>query len=365
MKKTKCKLLSKKDLKKIDTILDDEKDIRIYRRALILKSVHLGHKQVSIVELGLAKERTIRHIVDRYRCEGLDSALIDRPRAGQPRKFTRRQEEKIAAIACTSPPEGQARWTLDLIKEASEKNKIVESISRESLRILLASHEIKPWRHKMWCVPKLDNEFIECMEDVLKLYEKPYNPKRPVVCLDEKPIQLLASAKPDLIGKVIKQDYEYKRNGVVNAFCAVEPRAGKHFVMIRKRKTMRDFAFFVRDIIGAYPKAKKIHLVMDNLGTHKKKALIETFGKKLGKKLWERIMPHYTPKHASWLNQAEIEIGMFSRGCIGKQRVEDMATLIRKARAWIKKMNQKKVKIDWTFSRRKARAKFKYKTGKN
>ena len=365
MKRAKRKLLKKKDLKKIDMILNEGKDVRVYRRALILKSVHLGHTQVTIAQLGLAKERTVRHVVDRYKSGGLDWALIDRPRAGQPRKFSRRQEEKIAAIACTSPPEGQSRWTLDLIKEASERNKIVKSISRESLRILLASREIKPWRHKMWCVPNLDDEFIECMEDVLKIYERPYDPKEPVVCLDEKPIQLLTSSRPDVIGKMVKQDYEYKRNGVVNAFCAIEPRAGTHFVMIRERKTMKDFALFIRDIVGTYPKAKKIHLVMDNLGTHKKKALIETFGKKAGKKLWRKIVPHYTPKHASWLNQAEIEIGMFTRGCIGKQRVGDMATLKRKARTWTKRMNRKKITIDWTFSRRKARAKFKYKTGKN
>jgi transposase len=314
MKNKNSKLLSKKYLKKINSILKDEKDVKVYRRALILKSIHLGHTQISIAELGLAKERTVRDVIDRFKDGGLESALYDRPRTGQPRKFNRRQEEKIAAIACTSPPEGQARWTLDLIKEASEKNKIVDKISRESLRVLLASREIKPWRHKMWCIPNINDEFIRCMEDVLRIYERPFDPKKPVVCLDEKPIQLLGSLRPAIVGKITKQDYEYKRNGVVNAFCAVEPKAGKHFVMIRQRKTMRDFAIFVRKIIEAYPRAKKIHLVMDNLGTHNKKALIETFGKKLGKKLWRKIVPHYTPKHASWLNQAEIEIGMFNRG---------------------------------------------------
>lgn len=365
MKNKKSKLLNKKDLKKIDEILQSEKILRIYKRALVLRATDLGFTQSSIEKLGVFKERTIRHLISKYNSGGLDEVLYDRPRTGQPRKFTRRQEEKITAIACTSPPIGQSRWTLDLIKETSEKENIVKKISRESLRILLASREIKPWRHKMWCIPKVDEEFIRCMEDVLEIYERDYDPKEPVVCIDEKPTQLLESCRPDISGKIIKMDYEYIRNGVVNAFCGIEPKAGKHFLLIRERKTMRDFAVFVRDIIAAYPKAKKIHLVMDNLATHKEKALIERFGNKLGRRLWKKIVPHYTPKHASWLNQAEIEISMFSRSCLGKNRVADIDTLRKNAAAWKKRMNQKKVKIDWTFSRRKARVKFKYKTGKN
>jgi transposase len=365
MKQRKSKFLTKKDRRKIKKIITREKNVRVYRRALILRAIDLGNTQASLVKLGLGKERTVRNLVSRYKTGGLDLALYDRPRKGQPRKFSRRQEEKITAIACTSPPEGQSRWTLDLIKEASEKAKIVPKISRESLRVLLASREIKPWQHKMWCIPQIDEEFIRCMEDVLKIYERDYNPQEPVVCIDEKPTQLLHSRRPDKRGKIIKQDYEYVRNGVVNAFCGIEPKAGRHFILIRERKTMKDFALFVRNIINTYPGAKKIHLVMDNLGTHKEKALIETFGKKEGRQMWRKIIPHYTPKHASWLNQAEIEISMFSRGCLGKQRVNDLAKLKRKAAAWKKRMNRKQVKIDWTFSRRKARAKFKYRSGKN
>jgi hypothetical protein len=365
MKNKKYKLLSKKDSRKVDRVLQSEKEIRIYKRALVLKAIDEGYTQKSIEKLGVFRERTVRYLVAKYNHFGLDHALYDRPRTGQPRKYTRRQEEKITAIACTAPPAGQARWTLDLIKETSEKENIVKKISRESLRVLLASRAIKPWRHKMWCIPKVDAEFVRCMEDVLEIYEREYNPREPVVCVDEKPTQLLTACRADIPGKIIKRDYEYVRNGVVNAFCGIEPKAGRHFLLIRERKTMKDFAIFVRDIITAYPKAKKIHLVMDNLGTHKEKALIERFGKKEGRRLWKKIVPHYTPKHASWLNQAEIEISMFSRGCLGKNRVGDIGTLRKNAAAWKRKMNYKKVKIDWTFSRRKARVKFKYKTGKN
>jgi transposase len=357
-------LFSKKDLRFLDRVLRQEKESRHYRRALTLKMLHSGFKQGAIAKLGIQCERTIRNILYRYQSQGIDAAIFDRQRQGQPRKFTKRQEEKITAIACSSPPEGQARWTLELIKERTEKEKIVDSISKESVRILLGSREIKPWKHKMWCVPKVDAEFIRCMEDVLEVYERPYDPKEPVVCVDEKPVQLLNSFRPDVFRKFTKQDYEYKRNGVTNAFCGIEPKAGRHFVTIRDRKTMKDFAMFARRIARAYPKATKIHLIMDNLGTHKEKALIETFGETEGKKLWSRFCPHYTPKHASWLNQAEIEIGMFSRGCIGKQRVADSSSLRKRARAWEKRMNFKKVEIDWGFSRRKARSKFKYRPAK-
>ena len=360
----KKKILSKKDRRIVDGLLESERDIRVYRRALVLKMLHTGFKQCELVRLKIGCERTVRNILRRYQKDGVESAIHDCARQGQPRKFTKKQEEKIAAIACTSPPDGQARWTLTLLKEQTEKEKIVDKISKEALRILLSSREIKPWRHKMWCIPKIDDEFIRCMEDVLGVYERPYDPSEPVVCVDEKPVQLLDSNREEIRGTFVKQDYEYVRKGMTNAFCGIEPKGGRHFVTVRDRKTMKDFAFFIRRISRAYPKAKKIHLVMDNLATHKEKALIETFGKKKGKKIWARFYPHYTPKHASWLNQAEIEIGMFSRGCIGKQRVATSSLLRKRARAWEGRMNRNRVKIDWTFSRRKARSKFRYKPAK-
>jgi len=360
----KKKLLSRNDLRKVNEILKQEGNTRPYRRALTLKMIHCKFTQKDVVTLKIQCERTIRNILSRYRTRGLEAAIHDRKRQGQPRKFTKRQEERITAVACTSPPEGQARWTLRLIREHTEKEKIAEKISKESVRIMLSSREIKPWKHKMWCVPKVDDEFIRCMEDVLEIYERPYDPKEPVICVDEKPIQLLDSFRPEAFKGFHRQDYEYVRNGVTNAFCGIESKAGRHFVTIRDRKTMKDFAMFARRIARQYPYADKIHLVMDNLATHKEKALIETFGEHEGKRLWARFSPHYTPKHASWLNQAEIEIGMFSRGCIGKQRVASSSLLRKNARAWEKRMNRNKVKIDWSFSRRKARSKFKYKPAK-
>ncbi len=358
--------LSKKDRERIESIFGTTKDVQTFRRALILQMGDAGYSQKSISDLHLRSERAVRNIIKRYERHGLDAALNDKPRGGQPRKLDKRQETRIAAVVCSDPPPGQARWTLSLLKEHFEKQKIVESIGKETLRILLVSHDIKPWKHKMWCIPTVDAAFIKQMEEVLSVYEKPYDRNEPVVCLDEKPIQLLDSERRALsVRGGIRQDYEYIRMGVVNAFCAVEPKAGKHFTYIRERKTMKDFAHVIRKIVAAYPHAKTIHLVMDNLSTHKEKALVKTFGEKTGKAIWARITPHYTPKHASWLNQAEIEISMFSRTCLGKSRVPNIGALKSRSAAWLKRMNRKKVKINWGFSRRKARAKFNYKSGKN
>ena len=159
----------------------------------------------------------------------------------------------------------------------------------------------------MWCVAALDDEYIARMEDVLALYEKPIDPREPVVCLDEKPVQFLANVRPSSIREdgVRRIDYEYRRQGTANVFCAVEPRAGRHFVEATPRRTKRHFARMLKRLARAYPVADAIHLVVDNLNTHREASLIETFGPEQGAALWKRFRVHYTPKHASWLNQAD------------------------------------------------------------
>ena len=183
----------------------------------------------------------------------------------------------------------------------------------------------------MWCIPKMTKEYAEKMEDVLNLYEKPLNPKEPVVCLDEKPIQLLKDARPSIAankpGDIFKRDYEYVRCGTANVFCGVEPKAGKHFTRVTKNRKRAAFAKMISRIAKAYPGTKTIHLVMDNLNTHGKKSLTDFYGEKQGSKIWNKFTPHYTPKHASWLDQAEIEIGIFSRQCLGKDRIGDIPSL--------------------------------------
>jgi transposase len=367
-KKNKNNLLNKKDRKAIKKLIPLTDDAKVLRRALVLRALDRGLPKRLLHELEISSDRTAWNIQERYRAGGLDAALYDKERSGKPATLTKQKSQKIAAIACSTPPLGRARWTLNLLCEESQKAGIIKKVSREAVRIILRSHELKPWQKKMWCVPKIDKEYLERMEDVLAVYEKPYDPEKPVVCMDEKPVQLLEHTRQSIplqSGKPERQDYEYKRNGSVNVFRAVEPKAGRHFTKVTPTRKMPEFAEFLNSIAESYPEAKTIHLVMDNLSSHSEKALTETFGQKEGRRLWNRFTVHYTPKHASWLNQAEIGIGIYARQCLGKERIPTIEDLAARSNAWNRMANRKKIKIDWTFTRKKARRKFGYKTGKD
>ena len=215
----------------------------------------------------------------------------------------------------------------------------------------------------MWVVADLDEDYIAKMEDVLKTYEQPYDPQEPVICLDEKPVTLHADVRPTSPaqpGREARRDNEYKRCGTANVFCAVEPKVGRHFTFPTPDRSGFEFAQVVVRLALAYPAAKTIHLVMDNLNTHGRKSLTDYFGEKKGGALWKRLTVHYTPKHGSWLNQAEIENSLFSRQCLGKRRIPTLGILRRESRAWNRKVNRLRVRIDWQFTRKKARAKFNY-----
>lgn len=217
----------------------------------------------------------------------------------------------------------------------------------------------------MWCVAELDDEYIARMEDVLVLYEKPLSEKEPVVCLDEKPVVLHADIRPSLParpGYLARRDYEYERCGTANVFCGVEPKAGRHFPKAAATRCAAEFADYLVEIIAEYPHARTIHLVLDNLNTHCRKALIDRYGNKLGAMLWQRFTVHYTPTHGSWLNQAEIEIGMLSRHCLGKRRIPSLTILRNEVSAWGQRINRDRTTIDWKFTRKQARRKLHYST---
>jgi len=201
------------------------------------------------------------------------------------------------------------------------------------------------------------------MEDVLAVYEKPYNAAEPVVCIDEKPVTLHAEVRPPIPlapGKIAKRDNEYERCGTANVFCAVEPKAGRHFTLPTPNRSAPEFAQALGRIVDQYPFARTIHLVMDNLNIHCRKTLTDYFGQQEGGYLWDRLTVHYTPTHGSWLNQAEIEISLFARQCLGRRRIPSLAVLERESRAWNRRANRDRVKINWQFTRKKARAKFRY-----
>jgi len=216
----------------------------------------------------------------------------------------------------------------------------------------------------MWVVAELDDDYIAKMEDVLETYEQPYNPQEPVVCLDEKPVTLHADVRPpspDQPGREARRDNEYERCGTANVFCAVEPKAGRHFTFPTPDRSGFEFAQVAVALALAYPAAKTIHLVMDNLNIHRQTSLAEVFGAEMAVEVWDRFTVHYTPKHGSWLNQAEIEIGIFSRQCLGKRRIPTLEGLRRETKAWNRRVNRDRVKIAWKFDRKTARRKFGYK----
>ena len=196
------------------------------------------------------------------------------------------------------------------------------------------------------------------MEDVLEVYERPYDPQQPVVCVDEKPVTLHADVRP---ASPAVRDNEYERCGTANVFCAVEPKAGRHFTFPTPDRSAFEFAQVVVTLALQYPEAKTIHLVMDNLNIHHRKALSDVFGTEMATEVWDRFTVHYTPTHGSWLNQAEIEIGIFSRQCLGTRRIPNLKTLRNEARAWNRRMNRDRVKINWKFDRKTVRRKFGYK----
>jgi len=209
----------------------------------------------------------------------------------------------------------------------------------------------------MWCIQTIDAEYRKRMYDVLNLYEEEYDPENPLVCFDEKPKQLLGDNRtsiPMKLGSPEKYDYEYVRNGTANVFMAVEFKAGKRVTQVTKRRTMVDFAQFVKMLVDEeYPDVKNIRLVMDNLNTHKEKSFYEAFSEEEAKRILDKIEFHYTPKHASWLNAAEIEINVMDIECTDR-RIRDMEILEYEVAAWTQRRNDNEKKINWKFTSKKA-----------
>jgi hypothetical protein len=188
-------------------------------------------------------------------------------------------------------------------------------------------------------------------------------PRQPVVCLDEKPVTLHADVRPvapAAPGRETRRDNECERRGTANVFCAVEPKAGRHFTAATPDPSGFEFARFACHLALQYPEADTIHLVMDNLSSHSRKSLTETFDEEVGEQIWDSFTTHFTPTPGNWLNQAEIEIGLFARQCLGKRRIPDLKSLRRESRAWNRRVNRDRIIINWKFDRRAARRKFGY-----
>lgn len=209
----------------------------------------------------------------------------------------------------------------------------------------------------MWCVGTLTDEYRQRMYELLQLYARPHRREEPVVCLDEKSTQLLAHSRPPIPmqpGSPVRHDYEYVRAGTCNLFVAVEPKAGRRTVAVTAQRSKEAFVIFTRDLVQrVYRSARCVHLVLDNLNIHFRRCFDDVLGPRRARQLLRRIQFHYTPKHASWLNMAELEIGILTRQCLDR-RIPDAATLNHEVAAWQRRRNTEHRTIQWSFTRQDA-----------
>jgi transposase len=300
--------------------------------------------------------RTKRRFVE----GNLDKALSEEPRPGAARKLSGKEEALLVATACAKPPAGRARWTLELLAGEMVRLTAHESLSRETVRRRLSENALKPWRQTMWCIPQVNGEFVARMEDVLDLYAEIPDPQHPVVCFDESPTQLIGEVRqplPARPGQVERYDYEYRREGTVNLFVVLDAHRPWRKVKLTEQRTAADFAQCMRELVDVdYPQAARIRVVLDNLSTHTRGALYETFAAPEAHRLLRRLEFHFTPKHASWLNMAEIEIGVLKAQCLD-QRIDDREQLVREIAAWQRARNAAGARIKWMFTTEKARTK--------
>ena len=291
---------------------------------------------------------------------GLEAALSEAPRPGAERKLSGKEESLLIATACSTPPAGRARWTLALLADAMVALSEHESLSDETVRRRLAENALKPWRRKMWCIPKVGAAYVAAMEDLLDLYAEEPDPERPVISFDESPIQLIGETRlaiPAGPGKPLRFDSEYRRNGTANLFVFLDVHRPWRKVKVTERRAAADFAGCMRDLTDLhFPEAEKIRVVMDNLSTHSAASLYNSFPAPEARRILKRLEFHFTPKHASWLNMVEIEIAVLKGQCLDR-RIESRQMLIDEIAAWELKRNKSKAQIKWMFSTDKARQK--------
>lgn len=220
-------------------------------------------------------------------------------------------------------------------------------------------NELKPHRHQTWCIGTINAAFLARLEAIVALYALPYDPAYPVVCFDERPCFLIGdtlSPRPMRKGEIAKQHYEYEKLGSCALLAAVEPLSGRRFGQVHQRRTKREFTEFCLSLSSAYPQAKRIRLVLDNLNTHNTSSFYEHLSAEEAFALSERFEFNYTPKSASWLNMIECEFSVVSRQCLDR-RIATVEQLSREVLALLEERDRKGIKIHWQFGIQAARSK--------
>ena len=275
-------------------------------------------------------------------------------------KVTGDVEARIIAKACSPAPEGRSRWTLTLLQE--EMMMVLETpVSRSTIGRVLQKNDLRPHLSEYWCIPPgEDAEFVAAMEDILDVYQQPYSETHPLWCMDEKPYQILDEAREPLPmrpGDVTKIDAEYVRNGTVSIFCFIQPHTGRIVHAVEPTRTAVDWAEKVKFLVDEVnPEAEKITLVMDNLNTHSVASLYKAFEPAEARRIARKIEIHYTPKHGSWLDIAEIGINIMTRQCLNR-RIPSIEKLKQELKKWNDAYDKDPTAINWQFKTETSRIK--------
>ena len=333
---------------------------RRLKRAQILLAADAGASDEEIATNVSVGGSTVYRTKRRFVEGNLEAALSEEPRPGAARKLSGKEEALLVATACSTPPEGRARWTLELLAGAMVKLTAHAGLSRETVRRRLAENDLKPWRKDMWCIPRVDGSYVARMEDVLDLYAEAPDPKHPVVCFDESPTQLIGEVRqpiPAVPGQLERCDCEYRRNGTVNLFVFLDVHRPWRRVKVTDQRAACDFAECMRELVDFdYSRAEQVRVVLDNLSTHSPGALYDAFPAPEARRILRRLEFHYTPKHASWLNMVEIEIGVLRIQCLDR-RIDERQRLVSEIAAWERQRNAEGARIKWMFTTERARAK--------
>jgi len=353
----------------------------MHANILLLTNDKLGDKKKTVREISELFDispTTVNQVRSTFATHGLETALKRKTRLKPPHisKITGDFEAQVIATALAPAPNGRAKWTLRLLAEYCTEKEYIVSISHSAIGDMLNTNQVKPHLSKYWCTPKEhDAEFVLRMEDVLGIYKMEYNPRIPVVCMDEKPIQLLGEIRERVAAKPLSTnpdtglpkpssieriDSEYVRCGTASIFMFTEPLGGwRHTVALETRKK-EDFALQMRQVSQEhYPDVEKIILIADNLNTHTPAAFYETFPPDVAYALTHKFEFHYTPKHGSWLNIAETELSSLSLQCLGNKRISAIAELNNILAAWEIDRNVRQKGVNWQFTAEDARIKLK------
>lgn len=329
---------------------------RVIRRAIILQLSHHQMRREEIQALVGASSRTVSNVRTRYREKGLEHAIYDQARTGRPKKVTKALEGQVIALHYHEPPPGLAQWTYDQLHQAGQK-RFEWSVSRTTIYQISQHYRLKPGRRRIWCINEITPEYLKQMYQVLDLYAEPYDPKRPVICLDEKLITIRLDKKPPQNASVKhdrRVDYHYKRVGTMNAFVMFEPLTGRRLVQLTAHRTKQEFALAIQVLVEHYTEAVEIRLVCDNLNTHLPDSLRAHLPPEIAERILKLITWSYTPVHASWLNMAENEISVLERQCLAR-RFESIDQLITEIQSWQDRRNAEGTSMIWTFNVQNAR----------